>query len=411
MSVQVNNNVAGPALDSVAVAAAVGKQAFTGVIASRCSVPTALAGGTLQLMSRSKHYAMEKCASIQLVYANWYVKDTATVGENNTGGSLTITASVEDAYGTVLKVATFSGSTTGVIPDGQEIISDPIAFNTTPGVPFFVRTWASHPTGIPYNKGSGNLNDVTSAIPVSGETWTFGSSITDTTQSFGGFNNLSATLIFRPTAIVGLTSRPVIFIAGDSRESNGTVGAVLDSAATDGYGLVGNTNRSLGQIYATLNAGCSSEQLQNVLTTGYTKRLRLLQYCNKVVCGYGVNDLINGRTALQIEADLTTFAARFGGLPFHQQTIQPQSTSTDGWVTTVNQTTTAINAARVTLNAWIRKCPPPFAGVIEVADPVESARDSGIWKASYTGDGLHCNSTASIALANSNTVKIPGSVF
>ena len=398
---------AGGIWDAAAVAAAMKKPLILGVVASRCSVPNAFAAGTYQLMSRSKHQAMDAIASLQLVYSNWYVKSTATVGENNTGGAMTWTAAIEYPAGTIAAVVTFGGATSGTVGDGLDIVSDAVSVSIPAGAFFFVRTWANNTVGIPYHDGSGNLNDVTSATPDSGETWTFGATTADLTQTPGGFNNLSNVLIYRPTAIIGYTSRPVGFIAGDSRQANGTR---LD-ATSDGFGLAGELNRSLGARFATLNAGCSSEKLSDVLTTGYTKRIGLLKYCNFVADGYGINDVVAGRTAAQIKADIATFAARFGALPYYRATLSPKSSSTDSWATTANQTTDGTNSVRTAVNDWIRKCPPPIAGVMEVADAVESARNSGIWKAGYTADGLHGNQTANLAIVAAGGVKVPGSQF
>lgn len=87
------------------------------------------------------------------------------------------------------------------------------------------------------------------------------------------------------------------------------------------------------------------------------------------------------------------------------------------WATTANQTVanSTKEANRVQLNGWLRSGAPivagaavaagtqgattagqsghPLYGLWEITDRVETARDSGIWKAGYTSDGLHPNST------------------
>ena len=103
----------------------------------------------------------------------------------------------------------------------------------------------------------------------------------------------------------------------------------------------------------------------------------------------------------------------------YQTTVTPQTTSTDAWVTTANQTVTAVHARRIGLNDWIRDGAPfdtatglavavgatgstivragtrahPLKGFFEIADIVETSRNSGIWKAGWTTDGLHPNAT------------------
>lgn len=100
-----------------------------------------------------------------------------------------------------------------------------------------------------------------------------------------------------------------------------------------------------------------------------------------------------------------------------QTTITPNTTSTDGWATTGNQTpvNATVESHRVQLNDWLRGGAPmsgglavavgtsgallagdtghPLYGYWEITDNVESARNSGIWKAGYTTDGLHPNIT------------------
>jgi lysophospholipase L1-like esterase len=87
------------------------------------------------------------------------------------------------------------------------------------------------------------------------------------------------------------------------------------------------------------------------------------------------------------------------GLPVFQNTITPSTTSTDSWATTGNQTPESSNAVRVQVNDWIRTVPSPLSGYFEIADLAETARNSGIWKAGYTSDGLHPNATGHSALA------------
>jgi lysophospholipase L1-like esterase len=143
---------------------------------------------------------------------------------------------------------------------------------------------------------------------------------------------------------------------------------------------------------------------------------------------YGTND---------IQTSLTpTFAGVAGkllgvwqmfqrrGIAAFACTLGPNTTSTDAWATTVNQTWDALrdNTVRLALNAWIRDGAPinasgtpvaagtspatrsgeaghPLIGYFETADVMESARDSGVWKPGYTADGLHPTPTGYAAMA------------
>jgi len=378
---------------------------YTGVIASRCGVPGALASANKQLMCRSKHTAMDNITSMQLVFSNWYVKATATVGENLPGATTDYQFSIEYPAGTIAAIGTFGGSTQGTAADGANIISDPINLAIPAGAIFFVRTWTNSTAGVMYRTPAGNLN-TTGGVPTSGECVAFGATTPNLVATPGGFTNANTTLYYSPTAIIGLTTRPSIFITGDSRQCNNG-GA---DSTTDGFGLAGELGRSLGRSFATLTASCASEKVNVIVGTPslYARRLALAQYCSHVACGYGINDIfVDSRTSAQVLADLQSLWALFGTKPVFQQTLSPVSTSSDSWATTGNQTTHASNAQRTALNDLIRMMPQGIDGMFDVADQVESARNSGLWKApSYTADGIHGASVANVAIAASGVVKI-----
>jgi hypothetical protein len=341
--------------------------------------------------------AMEDITSLQLVFGNWYTQSSA---ENNLGGSASYRASVEYPVGTITQVE-FSGSTTGTFADGSTVVSDSVAVVIPRGATFFLRVYQTSASGILYSSGGG-ANDAVGSMPTSGESFIFGTDVTDYTAG-GSFNNQQAALWFRPAAVIGRTTRPALFLAGDSRLGNGTT----YDTVSDSYALTGELNRSLGKQFATINCGVASEQLNTALSN-YTKRLGLLAYCSHVVCEYGINDLgTGGRTASQYLTDLASFITLMGGKPVYHSTLSPRSSSTDSWATTANQTTHSSNAQRVSLNNALRKGTSGIAGVLEVADQVESARDSGLWNApGYTDDGLHGNQSALVAVQSSGAVTL-----
>ena len=146
-------------------------------------------------------------------------------------------------------------------------------------------------------------------------------------------------------------------------------------------------------------------KIQNDLANG-TIRRQISAYCTDALIAYGINDATTaGRTAAQIMADHKSLAAALA-LPTWLQTLAPKTASTDSWATTASQTTDATaNPIRVALNLLIRRTPDWAAGYFELADVVESARDSGLWKPGYTADGLHENQTAAAAIAASGVMR------
>lgn len=375
---------------------------YLGAIASRGGVPSHFNAVNKQLMSRSLHVAMDDISVLQLVYANYYV--TANGVETTPGAAGEYRAGIEYPVGNVTRV-TFGGQTSGNVDDDKTLVSDPVAVTIPRGAAFYVRTWSNNSAGILYT-GQVGLNNVTAAVPTSGEWWTLGVTTTDYTGVATNVNNTNNASHFRPTAIIGYTTRRSFLITGDSRTGHGTTYDTLPSSA----GGVGELERSLAKRFATILVGSAGETLAQAASTTFVKRLRLAQYCSDVTCGYGINDILAGTSAATCITNLSTFANFFGGKPVYQSTLAPRSTSSDSWATTGNQTTNANNAARVTLNTAIRaRLPAPFAGHIEVADQVESARDSGLWKVTgsangYTTDGLHANSAGNALVEVSNAL-------
>lgn len=123
------------------------------------------------------------------------------------------------------------------------------------------------------------------------------------------------------------------------------------------------------------------------------------------ICSYGINDL--GRSDTDPDGGLAATQAALvdvwtwleeAGLLVWQTTLSPSSDSTDGWTSIQGQRER--HSARPEVNNWIRDGAPirgvragesghPLSGWIEVADSVESARNSGAWVPGATEDGGH----------------------
>jgi lysophospholipase L1-like esterase len=374
---------------------------YLGVVASRGCVPTGFNASPKQAVGRSKHAAMENISALQLVFANWYLSG----GEQSPGAAAQYTASIEYPIGTLAAIVKFGGATIGSVADGGTLVSDMTPVNIPRGAAIYVRMWQSCAAGIVHCANYG-LNNVTGAVPNSGEWWAFGATVTDFTQTTTNVNNQQSGTHIKPAAIIGYTSNATFFIAGDSRLGNGTT----NDNAPNSYGGLGEVERSLVKSFGTLNAGMSGEKLADAAGAGYARRIQLAQYCSHVICEYGINDFVTAAPVATMLANLATFAAKFGGKPFYQTTISPYTTSTDSWKATTDQTVSnpTTNTNRIAFNNAIRAgLSAPVTGHIEVADQTESSRDSGFWKVNgsafaYTNDGLHANA-AGAALVETST--------
>lgn len=366
----------------------------------RTAAPNILSDGTSTgITTRLLHTVDTACSGIRLAFTNWY---------NNAGidasgpNPITVKSYIKIGDGTFIPVP-FGGAASVVIPPGATVLSDPLGIHFAKADFFFSQTYVS---------------------VFSGEVYPLGG-ITDSVQTEGvGAGDLttstvtaSATRGFGPTMIVGtpvknLTS-PSLVLIGDSR----VVGYGDTRGTADARGWA---SRALDGNLSYLNIGVSGSTTQTALLGNLRRRMDLVDLCqfDAAVVVYGVNDLLGGKTAAQIEGYLATLYGYLvtRNLPIYGATIAPVTTTTDNWQTTANQTTDASNAQRILLNTWMRTTPSPLAGYFELADAVESARDSGKWKVTgasfgYTADGTHESSGGYIAEAAVVTPSTFGAVL
>lgn len=359
-------------------------------VANRCSIPNSQNTTNKQTMSRSRHRAADSITSLKLVYGNWRVDFTN--GDVGLGTATTYSAAIEYPAGT-FKQVTFSGATSIAVADLGEAISDAIAISIPKNAYFWVRTLTTSVTGILYvGKGADTAH---------GEAMDFGVTVVDKTMS--GTITDGAAGIVTPYAILGYSAMPSVFLAGDSR-TFGQLDTYTGNVSTD----VGVLARSIGPELPYINCGIPTDSAFKASTLSTLRVSLAKRFCTHVVCGYGINDVnFYSRSAAQALTDLKAVWTLYAPLTVYQTTLGPVTTSTDSWATTGNQTTAASNANRVTLNNSIRQS-TAIAGVMEIADVEESARDSGIWKApGYTTDGLHETQLACAVVVSSGAVS-PG---
>lgn len=189
-----------------------------------------------------------------------------------------------------------------------------------------------------------------------------------------------------------------VALVGDSvfRGASGNVDTAGNSAMVP---------RWLAQRVPYLNLGRNGDQAASaVWPVNYRRRLDLLARVavSDIIINYGINDLVlGGATDAVLRRDVLALVRQLQAIkPFARFwicTMTPHSSSTDGWATVGNQTAGSELAHRAANNDWRRTVPPPFVGCLEIADPVESGRNDGRWKAAHTSDGIHPNSTGCVA--------------
>lgn len=365
---------------------------YTGQVATRCRINTSFYNGNKQMMAVSRHFCRDSISSLQLVFANWYVDNNGV--EQTPGAPATITASIEYPAGVLTQVK-FSGSASGTIADGSNLVSDAVSVKIPKGAEFWVRSYYTNTAGVIFNTLRDSFGGEASNTAASG--------ITDQTMSGTVTSSVpTATANYCPVAIIGTTTVPSVILIGDSRVEHGT--DIMNAA-----GYIGNLERSIAPLCATINCGKGGEG-PGTVKTNMTRRAALGNaYCKYAIIQEGINDInllsIAGAT---VAASIATMVGQFT-IPTYTATIEPVSTSTDNWATVANQTTMANEAQRVIFNNAIRAGISGAAGYFEIADFFEPSRNSGKWKADgtpygYTGNGGHASRKGQCYLEDSGIV-------
>lgn len=370
---------------------------YEGFVASRARLVTFSNTTPKQIMSRSAHFATGTLTSIKLAFSNFLAN---AAGDTGIGAATTITASIEYPSGTVTQIL-FSGSASASIPDIGVVISDYVSVAIPNGSLFWVRSFITNATGLIYNQWQNTFLGEQQKWAASG--------LTDQTMSgasLSGGSNLNGS--YPPLAIIGRTTNASVLIIGDSRASGFTSDTEDSSASNTGFNAkVGNIARSMGST-PFCNISCGGEDAHTFIANSPNTRAKMLPFGSQVILAYGINDLSGGQTPAQIVANNQIIWAAASAPKKSVITIEPHSTSTDSFATTTNQTD-IVGTARKTYNGLVRAGIAGGTSFYEVADVMESARDSGLWVVSptppYSGDGLHANAAGYLLLQNSGAVS------
>jgi hypothetical protein len=381
---------------------------YLGQVATKSRIPTNNSTTNKQMNNRSHHVARDDITSLKIELPNWYWARKSTLDEKVGGGNITYRASIEYPAGVFTQVL-FSGAASVVVASGNSILSDFCTVAIPNGASFWVRVFAVAVSAIVFLDG--DAAPVTQQVDTgNGEAMEFAASgLSDLTMS----GTITATLatvaapIFSPTAIVAMTRKPSVLIIGDSR-----AWGYVDTL--DSSGDLGEIARSIGPAYGYINAGSAGDFLSAFIAGG-AKRAALKQYCSHVVIQTAINALRSGgsgqnKTAATVLGEQQSILAMFADKRCFVTTTAPQSGTTDNWATTANQTVNANSAQIIAFNDAVRAGVSGAVGYFDVADAVESARNSGKWKVDgtafkWTTDGLHETQFAYLAIKNGGAIN------
>ena len=330
------------------------------------------------------------CSNIRLVFTNTYSIDE---GESV---SLLSTYTLESSvtYNGTLFPVTFNGRKNPTVdPNSTLIFSDPIGVDLPKGAIIEIRTGLIIASGgrVPVGLRSGG--SATVKVRSSSATSQIYTTAAMTTPAGG----VAQTNGFVPVMVVGdvIADSKAIALWGDSIE----VGIGATSKFTTGLlGWAENGVANAGYGFTNLSRGGDKTGAYSALSC--TTRFATLRYADYVIANMAVNDILAGRTASQILANIDTFIDRCNriGVKVIYTTCLPSTTSTDGWTTVANQTLVsgfALGGVRDQVNAGLltRLQQGRIYKLLDTASIVVDSA-TGKWKAGMTDDGTHPNDAA-----------------
>jgi len=176
--------------------------------------------------------------------------------------------------------------------------------------------------------------------------------------------------LYGVAAIVGPTTKPSLGLVGDSRMTS------ILSSQTDASLDVGEVAQMIGPKFAYARVSVASSLCAQYLTN-HTQRDIILQYASHIVDAYGINDLPS-YTSAQVAACRSSLAALYPGKVIIGTTLYPVTTSTDGWVTTTNQTVKSTATQVPAFNALVRAGITGESNYFDLSDGLDPYR-LGVW--------------------------------
>jgi hypothetical protein len=290
---------------------------------------------------------------------NWRINAGGTGEADTPGSNITFKASLLPLFGSAAAPTqvTWSAATSITLTNGQTVFSDWITLDAAPGTDMEIRLWyswdaagaiyASHSRPAVLTEGWDNNLTVTDRTMVASATPGYGTG--------DGFQVAPISLI---GSIVATAAPPTVMVIGDSltRNTQDVVGA--------GSVVIGDANGSTGWIERILtgNYGYFNVSMSGASMTSFNTKSTGVIAANAAtathaVCSLGVNDPLTTLGQFQAAAAAMWATCRANGLKPIQTTITTSASSTDGYTTLANQTSSggkfAAGAAIQQFNAWL----------------------------------------------------------
>jgi len=344
------------------------------------------------------HQLAIDCTELRFVLPfGWRASSSTTIGETIMPNGNTAKMALQ--IGTAYYPITFSGARTATIDAGGRVISDPIGGFWAKGTQLTTRV------SLGAISGATVPNAVTANGPGISPAFTQYRYSKNTDAVDSNATGSSGTADLWTPGILGRPSTSTPFVLGGIGDS--ITWGVGDTPNASQGGASSWLTRATNATVPLFRYTVSGQWAAAVAGVSYYS-MPLMAGCSHVMVLLGTNDMVNGSNYTALTNALATIykILRAQGVKPVGVTIPPRTTSTDSWATTANQTASGANytggatSVRSQVNAWIRAGGGGYlAGFFDFADAVETARDSGIWQAGASVDGIHPNGTGHIAAA------------
>lgn len=347
-------------------------------VATQTSLPDGITLDAVSdsLNSRMKLISPTGASITDLVLS--YPQFSLNIPEADFGVTYTVTAAIEYPAGTFTPVWTAAGSRSLEVVPGRGLVSfQPCPITIPAGTPFWIKTYAT------WTPGNFFLSQH-AASWISGDGTARGAGLTDdtlvagtpTTTSVHGFGPTVYGRLSTPTAVLGVIGDSIAMTATEAGEP------------TTNWSFL---ERAMRGVIPVLNTARNSDSMALYLQRYDGRAAALRDSITDLWMTLGRNDLGSYSVATMqanYQKIINPFLAR--GVKVWGNTITPYVTSTDGYITTANQTIVSSGSRethRVEFNQWLRDNwrSLGLSGLSEWARTMDPT-DSGKW--SFDGSGL-----------------------
>jgi hypothetical protein len=352
---------------------------YLGPVAGRTFIPNEDGTSTNPwVLAETSHILKDDVSGqIEIWWANFRANSGAS-GRTDTalGSAATATAQITYTHPTLgsqtVNLLDKSGGTTALTAADGGWFKAVATITALAGTRIKPRIRANFPNGMPYSQWQADITN--------GDLFQFGASVpaltTTPTNSFA--SNLA---LYAPCAILAMTTKPTMYINGDSRNQG------LGDRPNDTRGHIGQFARLFGPHMAYINVSVAGETADYFADPVKNARRReLAAFCTHHALGLGFNDVVRlGKTPAQLQTALNSIRDSIGK-PTFLSTLDPATTSGS-----VNTADNAENTDRLAHNAWAKAVPAGYLGCFDPAGVLESPSTPGTWASlSYvSSDGTH----------------------